>query len=403
MPDSSVYKTTQDFMQQEGLPGWLVHDYRSSNPIFRELVTPSGHVTRPCFLLVPSASPPQLLTHHVDAGKFADCGLDLIVYSSRQSMIASLQRMLPSGSRVAMEYSPLGALPRVSRVDAGTIELVRSLEVAVESSADLMQFVTQRWSAEQLEEHRRSAAKLGEIVQEAFQYTGASLKDGVTEFQVAEFIRRRFREEGLESPDGPIVAVNAHASDPHFQPAAEASSVVRPGDWMLIDLWAKPAHHPASSSLGAGGHHSVYADITWVAYVGDTVPEQHREVFDIVTGARDAALKYLDDSFQQGLAVQGWQADDVARRYIAERGYGDYFTHRLGHSIGREVHADGVNLDGFETRDTRRIIPGIGFSIEPGIYLPEFGVRSEIDAYMSESGPIVTSPVQLEVVLIREP
>ena len=147
----------------------------------------------------------------------------------------------------------------------------------------------------------------------------------------------------------------------------------------------------------------MYADITWVAYVGDTVPEQHQDIFDIVTGARDVAVKYLEDSCQQGLAVQGWQADDVARRYIDQRGYGDYFTHRLGHSIGREVHGDAVNLDGFETRDTRRIIPGIGFSIEPGIYLPEFGVRSEIDAYMSETGPIVTSPIQREVVLILEP
>ena len=411
MPDLNIYKTAQDFMLQEGLPGWLVYDYRGSNPIFRQLVTPSGHVTRPCLLFVPAESPPRLLVHHVDAGKFAACGLDLTVYTSRQSMMDSLQQILPSASRVAMEYSPQGALPRVSRVDAGTIELVRSLGVAVESSADLMQFATQRWRPEQLEEHCRSAAKLGKIVNEAFQYTGSQLKDGVTEFQVAEFIRHRFREERLESPDGPIVAINAHASDPHFEPETAGSSVVRRGDWMLIDLWAKPVPNIAqadsrSSTLGKGGSErggdGVFADITWVAYVGDTVPEQHQAIFDIVTGARDEALRYLEDSFKQGLAVQGWQVDDVARRYIAQRGYGDYFTHRLGHSIGREVHADAVNLDGFETQDTRRIIPGIGFSIEPGIYLPEFGVRSEIDAYMSETGPIVTSPVQREVVLIKE-
>ena len=161
---------------------------------------------------------------------------------------------------------------------------------------------------------------------------------------------------------------------------------------MLIDLWAKP------NSEG-----SVYADITWVAYVGDSVPDRQQEIFDIVVGARDAALKYLEDSYQQGLSIQGWQADEVARGYIADRGFGEYFTHRLGHSIGYEVHADAVNLDGFETHDTRYIIPGIGFSIEPGIYLPEFGVRSEIDAFMSENGPFATSPVQREVVLIRRP
>ena len=383
-------------MRREDLPGWLVYDYRGSNPVFFQLVTPSGHVTRPCMLFVPSASPPRLLAHHVDAGKFADCGLALEVYSDRQSMIEGLRQMLPAGSRVAMEYSPQGALPRVSKVDAGTVELINSLGVVVESSADLMQYVTQRWSQEQLEDHRRTAAKLGAIVNEAFSYTGSQLTNGVTEFQVAEFIRRRFREEGLESPDGPIVAANAHSSDPHFEPAAAGSSIVRPGDWMLIDLWARTTRPP-------DGLDSVYADITWVAYVGDAVPDQHQKIFNIVAGARDTAVKFLEDSYSQGLEVQGWQVDDAARSYIGGHGYGGFFTHRLGHSIGSEVHGDAVNLDGFETLDTRRIIPGIGFSIEPGVYLPEFGVRSEIDAYMSENGPIVTSPVQREVVLISEP
>ena len=227
--------------------------------------------------------------------------------------------MLPTGSRVAMEYSPQGALPRVSKVDAGTVELINSLGVVVESSADLMQYVTQRWSREQLEDHRRTAAKLGVIVNEAFSYTGSQLANGVTEFQVAEFILRRFREEALESPDGPIVAANAHASDPHYEPAAAGSSVVRPGDWMLIDLWAKSTMtsdrqpHQAStppSLAGQGGSLTqgldcVYADITWVAYVGDAVPEQHQKIFNVVTGARDTAVKFLEDSFSQGLDVRG--------------------------------------------------------------------------------------------------
>jgi Xaa-Pro aminopeptidase len=253
-----------------------------------------------------------------------------------------------------------------------------------------MQYATQRWTPQQLAGHRRAATKLGEIVNQAFQYIGARLADRPTEFQVAEYIRRRFREEGLESPDGPIVAANAHASDPHYEPLSEGSSVIRIGDWVVIDLWAKEV---------APG--SVYGDITWVAYVGAQVPERHQEVFQAVIGARDAALKYLEESHRQGSAVQGWQADAVARQYIAQRGYGEYFTHRLGHSIGYEVHGEAVNLDGFETQDTRSIIPGIGFSIEPGIYLPEFGVRSEIDVFMSEAGPYATSPVQREVVLIR--
>ena len=225
-----------------------------------------------------------------------------------------------------------------------------------------------------------------------------------TEYEIAEFIRQCFVEEGLEAADGPIVSVNAHCSDPHYEPAAEGSSVIQPGDWVLIDLWAREANSTVATIADEGiaaVNTSVYADITWTAYVGDQVPERHQQIFDIVIGARDAALKFLEDSFQRGETVQGWQADSVARRFIEERGYGEYFTHRLGHSISYEVHGEAVNLDSFETHDTRRIIPGIGFSIEPGIYLPEFGVRSEIDAFMAETGPFASSPVQREVVLIK--
>ena len=386
----------QQFLTREGIPGWLIYDYRHSNPIFRQVVTPSGHVTRPCFLFIPDSGPARLLTHHVDAGKFAsaadgagETGLELLVYSSRQTLLDYLGQVLSGRSQVAMEYSARNALPRVSRVDAGTVELVRSLGPEVVSSADLMQYATQRWTPEQLAGHQRAAAKLGQIVNQAFQRIGERLADNVSEYEIAEFIRQRFREEGLEAADGPIVSVNAHCSDPHYEPEAAGSSTIRPGDWVLIDLWAREATAE-----------SVYADITWTAYVGHQVPERQQQIFDIVIGARDTALQFLEDSFREGEAVQGWQADGVARRYIEERGYGEYFTHRLGHSISYEVHGEAVNLDGFETHDTRRIIPGVGFSIEPGIYLPEFGVRSEIDAYMSETGPYATSPVQREVVLI---
>ena len=189
---------------------------------------------------------------------------------------------------------------------------------------------------------------------------------------------------------GPLGVANANATDPHYEPSCQNTSATKEGDWLLIDLWAKGT---------APG--SVYADITWVAYVGDSVPPRQQEIFDIVTGARDAALRYLEDAHKQGTPVQGWQADQVAREFIGSRGYGEYFTHRLGHSIGFEVHSEAVNLDGFETHDTRRIIPGVCFSIEPGIYLPEFGVRSEIDVFMSADGPFASSPVQHEVVLIK--
>ena len=420
---TNVIKDAQQFLQQEQIQGWLIYDYRHSNPIFPQVISASGHVTRPCFLYVPATGSPRLLTHHVDAGKFSSSGIDLLVYSSRQTMVENLRRALSGVPKVAMEYSPNNELPRVSRVDAGTVELVGSLGVEVVSSADLMQYATQRWTPDQLAGHGRAADKLGQIVNQAFHLIGVRLIEtpsplgkggdrGVgrgngsppTEYEIAEFIRQRFREESLEAADGPIVSVNAHCSDPHYEPAAEGSSVIQPGDWVLIDLWAREADSPPvtlAEKEVVTGNTSVYADITWTAYVGDQVPEQHQRVFDIVLGARDAALTFLEDSFQRGETVQGWEADAVARSFIEERGYGEYFTHRLGHSISYEVHGEAVNLDSFETYDTRRIIPGIGFSIEPGIYLPEFGVRSEIDAFMSETGPFVSSPVQREVVLIR--
>ena len=374
-----------------GPAGWLIHDYRRSNPIFWQVVGEQiGTITRPCFLFIPAIGEARFLVHHVDAGKFQRTGINLVVYRNRQTMIEGMAGLLPPGGRVAMEYSPLGALPRASRVDAGTVEMVRSLGVEVVSSADLLQHATQRWSEVQLSSHVRSADKLGRIVLEAFEYIGQNLASEPTEFQVAQFIRGRFHEEGLHSPDGPIVAVNGHASDPHYEPPSEGGSAIQEGDWVLIDLWAKE-----------GAEDGVYADITWVAYMGEQVPERHLEIFEVVTSARDSALKYLEDSARQGITLQGCQVDRLAREHIAGCGYGDYFTHRLGHSIGREVHGDAVNLDSFETEDTRSIIPGICFSIEPGIYLPEVGVRSEIDVYMSEEGPFPTTPVQREVVRIR--
>ena len=396
MANVRMIDDAREYLQAEDLPGWLIYDYLGCNPVLAQVATPSGHVTRPVFLFVPVDGSATLLTHHVDAGKFADAGdgtdLKQVVYSSRVTLESALQNTLSGCGRVAMEYSPRNGLPRVSRVDAGTVELVRSMGADVVSSADLMQYATQRWSPEQLAGHKRAADKLARIVNEAFARIGQRLADGPTEFEIAEFIRARFREEGLVTADGPIVSTNAHCSDPHYEPAAEGSSVIAPGDWVLIDLWAR------EDTPG-----SVYADITWTAYVGDNPSERHRQIFDIVLGARDAALSFLQDSFSRGEPIQGWQADDVARTYIADHGFGDYFTHRLGHSIYHTVHGEGVNLDNFETHDTRRVIPGIGFSIEPGIYLPEFGVRSEIDAYMGEDGPYASSPVQRDIVLITAP
>ena len=377
-------------MAGQSLDGWLLYDYRGMNPIMWDTLGAIAHVTRPCWLWIPARGDPRLLVSYVDQGRFAHLGMPVTLFVSRLDMTARLAEILGNSRRVAMEYSPQGALPRVSRVDAGTLEMVRGLGAEVVSSADLLQHATQRWSEEQLNSHLVAAERLGRIVQDSFEYIGANLSSRPSEYQVAEFIRRRFVEEGLESPDGPIVAVNSHASDPHFEPTQESASTIGPGDWVLMDVWGR-----------LEGEEAMFADITWTGYVGETVPALHQKVFDAVIGARDAAVAELEAASREARSVEGWQLDKVARDYIAEAGYGDYFNHRLGHSLGREVHSNAVNLDGWETQDTRKVIPGIAVTIEPGIYLPEFGVRSEIDVFVSEEGPRVTTAVQRSVVLIR--
>ena len=387
----STIAEAQGFMRRHRMDGWLLYDYHGMNPALWELLGPVANVTRPCWCLVPPRGRPRLLVHHVDAGRFAPLGLPTASFSSRREMVARLRAMLRGRTRVAMEYSPMGELPRASRVDAGVVELVRSLGARVVSSADLFQYATLRWSADQLASHRSAAAKLSAIALEAFQYIGLNLIAEATEWDVAEFMRRRFREEGLESPDGPVVAANAHGSDPHYDPEQETAAVIRRGDWVLIDLWARERRDDA-----------MFADITWVGYVGARPPDPHQRAFEAVIGARDAALEHIERTMRAGRPLKGWQVDRVARQYIARRGLARYFTHRLGHSLGREVHADAVNLDSWETRDTRQLLTGIAVTIEPGVYLPTFGVRSEIDVYIGEGGPEVTTTVQREVVRIGE-
>jgi len=374
-------------LQESTLDAWLLYDFRHSNPLFWELLGHHLHSTRRVFLCIPRAGLPTLLVHHVDAGHFLSEDLTIIPYRDREELVRKLAAMLDGCKRVAMEYSPGGALPAVSWVDGGTLELVRSFGPDIESSAELAQTALCRLDDAQLASHRRAARALSEIVMDAFALVRTRLSAGIDERGVAQFIQGRFTEAGLWTDEGPVVAVNQHAGDPHYAPTLETSLPVREGDWLLIDLWAKEPQ-------------GIFGDITWVAYVGREPTDRQRAVFAAVIGARDAAVEFLAHSARAGSFPQGWEVDRVARDFIARTGYGDAFTHRLGHSLGSVVHGFGANLDGYETLDTRPLAPGLAFTIEPGIYLPDFGVRSEIDVYMTSQGPEITSAVQREIVLI---
>ena len=392
---SRIVCQAKEFMIPRDIDGWLLYDYRGMNPIFWETIGYIPNVTRPCWLWIPAKGDPKLLVSQVDQNRFVHLGIDIIYWSSRHQMVKELGALTKKTQSIAMEYSTMGMLPRASKIDAGTLELVRDLGVDVVSSADLVQFTTQRWDDLQLESHIKAAEILNQTVKSAFDYIGCEISssqgEGPTEFEIAEFVRARFERENLYAPDGPVVAANAHAADPHFEPTADNSSKIKTGDWILIDLWGR-----------LNGDRTVCSDITWTAYVGSSVPHRYQEVFDVVVGGRDAAVNMMEKSHSAGRELQGWELDSIARKYITERGYGDFFSHRLGHSLGREVHGNAVNLDGWETSDTRHLIPRIAVTIEPGIYIPgEFGVRSEIDVFYHDSGPMVTTERQMNPYLIE--
>ena len=384
---NSFYDTvqkSQEFLANKNIDGWLIYDYRKMNPIFSDTLGNIPNITRPCWLWIPKSGNPELIVSYVDQNRFDHLNITTHLWVSRIEMLTLLQKTLHDSKNVAMEYSSMGLLPRISKVDAGTIEIIRQMGLEISSSADLVQYATQRWNNKQLQSHLNASNLLTETVKAAFEYIGTNINSKPSEFEVAEFIRHQFSKNGLHSPDGPVVAVNQHAADPHFEPTKENSLSIKKGDWVLIDLWG-------CFEKDSG----MYADITWTAYVGDTVPSKHKSVFDAVIGGRDAAVDLMISAHKSGDQLQGWQLDKVARDYIISQGYGEYFSHRLGHSLGREVHGNAVNLDSWETYDTRHFLPKLAVTVEPGIYIPgEFGVRSEIDIFYYEDGPKITTEKQ---------
>ena len=381
--EARVLEVQRALREQEGLEGWLFYDFRGSDPLgYRVLLLdPTMHVTMRWYYWIPAEGTPQKLLHRIEPHVLDALPGHSHAYVSWDQQRQLLERLLSGSRRIAMQYSPMNAVPYVSRVDAGTMELVRSFGVEVVSSGDLIQLFEARWTDRQLESHQYAASALRRIVDEAFGHVGEILSKGLnlTEYGLQQFILSRIREAGMITSSPPIAAVNAHSADPHYAPPAAGSATITRDDLVLIDLWAK---QPAAGS--------VYADITWTAYAGSTVPEKHRTVFSIVRQGRDAALNFVRTQMLAGQRPFGYEVDSACRLVIQAAGYGAQFVHRTGHSIGEEVHGNGANIDGLETQDTRRLMPQTCFSIEPGIYLPgEFGIRSELDVFLTERDALV--------------
>lgn len=384
----------QAAIRAEGLDGWLFYSFRGSDPIAENILRldTAKLATRRWFYFVPASGPPQKIVHAIESESLDSLPGEKLVYLPWQQLHQHLRDALGTARRIAMQYSPLNAIPYISRVDAGTVELVRSFGIEVVSSADLVQIFEAVWTPEQLESHLYAARHLREIVDGTFGEVARRTRAAVptTELDIQEFIWQQFEARGLGSSHRPIVAVNEHSADPHYQPDRERNFAMREGDFLLLDIWAKQKLP-----------HSVYDDITWTGYIGQTVPDEYQKIFSVVRDGRDAAIRMVQSSYP-GSPLFGWQIDDAARQSITAAGYGEYFIHRTGHSIHEEDHGNGANIDNLETQDSRRLMQGTCFSIEPGVYLKgKFGVRSEVNMYLAEREAIVTGqPMQTHVIPI---
>lgn len=371
------------------LDGWLFYDFRGRDPIaHRILDLPAGMRTRRWYYFVPAKGTPKKLVHRIEAKALESLPGDTLYYAGQMELSSNLMKALGKAKKVAMQYSPKNAIPYVAMVDAGTVELVKSLGAKVFTSADLVQKHEACWTKEQLESHLAAGRAIDLIVKEAFAYAASCIKakKPLTEYELQQFILGKFDEAGIVNEEGPDVAVNANASDPHYAPTKENSSPIREGDLLLLDVWGK--------QKAAG---SVYYDISWVGYLGSKVPEKYAKVFRVLCEARDRAVELIRSSVKAGKPLQGWQVDKAARNVVEKAGYGKYFFHRTGHNIGTAVHGNGVNMDGMETRDVRHLIPHTCNSVEPGIYMPDFGMRTEVDVYVDVKDARVTGAIQTEI------
>jgi Xaa-Pro aminopeptidase len=384
----------QSALQKEKLDGWLFYDFRGSDILTpRILKTERLGGTRRWFYFIPANGEPVKVVHAIEPDQIDVLPGKKLIYREWSLLTSQVKAAIGPSKRIAMQYSPNNDIPYISRVDAGTIEMVRSLGVDIVTSADLVQQFEAVWTPEQLAMHKEACEKLQKIILEAFGEIKRRMiaNEPTTEVDVQQFMMKRFSEEGMR-PEPMIVAVNANAASPHYFPTKEKNSPIKRGDLVLIDSVSKLAKPKAPA-----------VDLTWMGYVGETVPEEYVKIWNIVYGAQQAAFNFVKTSFQTGKSIRGADVDDVSRGVIRKAGYADQFLHRTGHSIGEEGHGNGANIDNLETRDSRRLIPGTAFSIEPGIYLEgKFGVRSEIDVYVSNNDAIITAPHQTEILPIMK-
>lgn len=383
----------QNELSSAGLDGWLFFDHHFRDPLaYSVLGLPAtGHVSRRWYYFIPAQGQPRGLVHRVEPHQLNALPGEKILYARWQEQEPGLRALLGDARKVAMQYSPRCAVPYVANVDAGTVELVSSLGVEVVSSAELIQTFEARWTPAQLELHLEAGRRVDRIRDEAFDFIKTATLSGksIDEYAVQQFVMQRFQEAGMVTNHPPIVGANVNAADSHYAPPATGSAPIRRGDLVLLDLWAK-------LDVPDG----VYYDITWMAFCGEEVPEPMRDAFATVVAARDTGIRFVQEAMAAGRTIRGFEVDDAVRGCMESRGMGDFIRHRTGHSIGREVHGVGANMDNFETHDDRRIIPWTCFSIEPALYLPDFGVRTEINLFVEDYSARVTGRMQNDFVTL---
>lgn len=382
----------QALLEQE-LDGWLFCDHHGRDPIAYRILglRPSRAVTRRWYYLVRAHGEPCALVHRIEPAVLDGLPGERAQYAGWREHMAALRRMLAGSRRVAMQYSPECRLPAISMVDAGTVELVRNLGIEVVSSADLVQQFEARWSQENVASHMEAGRRIDRIRREAFKWLATRMGQGqsVREAEVKDFILRRLKAEGLHTDHGPIVASGRNSANPHYEPQPGCDREIGRGDVVLLDIWAK-----------LDTPEGVYYDSTWVGYCGKEPPERLVRVFRIVAEARDLAIELVQKRVRAGAPVRGFEVDDAARNHIERCGFGPHFPHRTGHSIGQEVHGNGANADNLESHDDRRLIPWTCISVEPGVYLEDFGVRTEVNLLIEDSDARVTGEMQHEIVLL---